>query len=65
MTTFSISRRNILVTGTAVAVSPILRSEKPTMSAAARVAANEFLRKWVQAWNHHDARQLAIAEPTT
>jgi hypothetical protein len=62
MTTSSISRRNVLVTGTAIAASPILRSEAPTISAAARVTANEFLSKWVQAWNHHDAHQLGLLQ---
>jgi len=62
MATFSISRRNILVTGTALAASPILRSEGSTTSAAARVTANEFLGKWVQAWNHHDAHQLGLLQ---
>jgi hypothetical protein len=62
MTTFSIPRRNILVTGAALAVSPILRSEEPTISAAASVTANEFLHKWVQAWNHHDAHQLGLLQ---
>ena len=62
MTTSSISRRNFLVTGTALAASPNLRSEEPTSPAAARVTANEFLSKWEQAWNHHDARQLGLLQ---
>ncbi len=62
MTTSSISRRNFLVTGTVLAASPILRSEEPTSPAAARVTANEFLSKWVRAWNDHDAHQLALLQ---
>ena len=62
MTTSSISRRNFLVTGTALAAAPILRSEGPTSPAVARVTANEFLSKWLQAWNHHDAQQLGLLQ---
>ena len=62
MTTSSISRRNFLVTGTALAASPLLRSEEPTGSIAARATANEFLSKWIQAWNHHDAKQLGLLQ---
>jgi len=58
MTTSSISRRNFLVTGTALAASPILKGEEPTGPAATRATANEFLSKWIQAWNHHAANQL-------
>jgi hypothetical protein len=58
MTTSSISRRNFLVTGTALAASPILKGEEPTGPAATRATANEFLSKWIQAWNHHAADQL-------
>ena len=62
MTISSISRRNFVVTGTALAASPILRSEEPASPAAARVTANEFLSKWVQAWNHHNAHQLGLLQ---
>ncbi len=62
MTTSSISRRTFLVTGTALAASPILHAEGPSSPAAARVAAQDFLGKWIQAWNHHDAHQLAILQ---
>ncbi len=62
MKTSSTSRRTFLITGTALAASPILRSEEPTSLAAARVTANEFLSRWVQAWNHHDAHQLGLLQ---
>ena len=42
--------------------SPILRSEEPTSQDAARITANEFLSRWVQAWNHHDAHQLGLLQ---
>ena len=58
----AISRRNFLVTGTALASIPILRGEEPTNPAAARVTADEFLSKWEQAWNHHDANQLGLLQ---
>ncbi|WP_263381394.1 Cif family virulence factor [Granulicella arctica] len=29
---------------------------------AARTTANEFLSKWIHAWNHHDARQLGLLQ---
>lgn len=62
MTTSPISRRNFLVTGTALAASPSLRSEEPTGPAAARATANEFLSRWLEAWNHHDAHQLGLLQ---
>ena len=62
MTTSLISRRKFLVAGTAVAASPIVRSEEPTNMDAARATANEFLIKWVQAWNRHDAHQLGLLQ---
>ena len=62
MTTPSMTRRNFLVTGTALAASPILKSEESTSSSAARATANEFLGKWIQAWNHHDAQQLGLLQ---
>ena len=62
MTTSPISRRNFLVTGTALAASPSLRSEEPTGPAAARATANEFLSKWLEAWNNHDAHQLGLLQ---
>jgi hypothetical protein len=64
MTTSSISRRNFLVTGTVLAATPVLRSEVPTGPAATRETANEFLNKWIQAWNHHDAQQLGLLQTT-
>jgi len=64
MTMSSITRRDFLVTGTACAASPVLKSEEPSSSSAARATANEFLDKWIQAWNHHDAHQLALLQTT-
>jgi hypothetical protein len=62
MTTSSISRRSFLVTGVALAASPILQGEQSTEAAAARGTANEFLSKWIQAWNDHDAHQLGLLQ---
>ncbi len=62
MTSSPISRRNFLVTGTALAASPTLQSEEPINPAAVRATANEFLRQWEQAWNHHDAHQLGLLQ---
>ena len=62
MTTSSISRRDFLVTGAALAASPILQGEQSTRATAARATANEFLSKWIQAWNHHDAQQLGLLQ---
>ena len=62
MTATSISRRNFLVTGTALAASASLKSEEPTAPSPARITANEFLSKWLQAWNHHDAHQLGLLQ---
>ena len=62
MTTSSLSRRNFLVTGTALAVSPILNGEQLSSRPAARLVANEFLAKWIQAWNQHDAQQLGLLQ---
>ncbi len=64
MTMSSITRRNFLVTGTACAASPVLKSEEPSSSSAARTTANEFLDKWIQAWNHHDAHLLGLLQTT-
>jgi hypothetical protein len=64
MTTYSMTRRNFLVTGTALAASPVLRCEEPSSSSAPRATANEFLNKWIQAWNHHDAHQLSLLQTT-
>ena len=62
MTLSSFSRRNFLVTGAALAVSPILNGEEPSSRPAARLVANEFLAKWIQAWNQHNARQLSLLQ---
>jgi hypothetical protein len=64
MTTSSITRRTFLVTGTALAACPLLKSEQPTGPSAARVTAIEFLKKWIEAWNHHDAGHLALLQTT-
>ena len=60
MTSSSISRRNFLVTGTALAATPAIKGEGPSNPAADRTAANEFLSKWEHAWNNHDAHQLCL-----
>ena len=61
MRTSSISRRNFLVTGTAVLATPIfLKGERPSNLAADRAAANEFLSEWEYAWNRHDAHRLCL-----
>ena len=62
MTESSITRRNFLVTVTALAASPVLKSEQSTSSSAARATAIEFLNKWIDAWNHHDAHQLGLLQ---
>ncbi len=41
---------------------PVLESEQLTSSSAARATANEFLNKWIEAWNHHDAEQLGLLQ---
>jgi uncharacterized protein (TIGR02246 family) len=56
------SRRNFIVTATALAAFSVLEAEQSTIPAAARVTANEFLDKWEQAWNHHDAHQLGLLQ---
>jgi uncharacterized protein (TIGR02246 family) len=62
MKSSSTSRRTFLVTGTALAAAPFLKGEVPSSSPADRVVAEEFLSKWEQAWNHHDAHQLALLQ---
>ena len=62
MTLSSTSRRTFLVTGTALAAVPFLQAEASISSPADRAAANEFLSKWIQAWNHHDAHQLGLLQ---
>jgi uncharacterized protein (TIGR02246 family) len=58
----STSRRRFLVAGTALAAAPYLQAELSISSPADRVVAEEFLSKWVQAWNHHDAHQLGLLQ---
>ena len=60
MTSPSISRRKVLITGAALAATPVLKGESLTGPTAGRAAANEFLRKWERAWNRHDAHQLCL-----
>ena len=60
--TTSVSRRNFLVTGAALATSPILEGEQAVSPSAARTAANDFLAKWIAAWNNHDARRLGMLQ---
>jgi ketosteroid isomerase-like protein len=62
MTTTSISRRNFMVTGTALVASRVLKAEEPIGSAVARATANEFLTKWIEAWNQHDAKRLGLLQ---
>ena len=64
MNTLSTSRRSFLATGTALAVAPFLQAELSTSSSAVRAVAEDFLGKWVQAWNHHDAHQLGLLQTT-
>ena len=60
MTSPSISRRKALVTGTALAATPVLKGEGSTGTTAGRAAANDFLSEWERAWNRHDAHQLCL-----
>ena len=62
MKTSPISRRKALVTGAAFAATPVIKSEVSTGQTAVRAAANEFLKRWEQAWNQHDAHQLALLQ---
>ena len=62
MKTLSTTRRNFLVTGTALAAAPFLQAELSINSPADRAVAEEFLGKWIQAWNRHDARQLGLLQ---
>lgn len=60
----STSRRNFQVAGTALAAAPFLKGEGPTSLHGDKAVAQEFLDKWVQAWNHHDAHQLGLLQTT-
>ena len=62
MKTSSTSRRTFLVTGTALAAVPFLQAEPSISSPADRAVANEFLSKWIHAWNYHDAHQLGLLQ---
>ncbi len=62
MKTSSNSRRSFLVAGTALAAAPFLQAELSISSSAGRAVAEEFLSKWLQAWNHHDAHQLGLLQ---
>ena len=62
MKTPTTSRRTFLVTGTALAASSALKGEAPINPAVSRATANEFLSKWIEAWNHHDAHQLGLLQ---
>ncbi len=62
MKTSSTTRRSFLVTGTALAAAPFLQAERSINSPADRAVAEDFLRKWIQAWNHHDAHQLGLLQ---
>ena len=60
MTTSSISRRTLLVTGAALVATSTSEAQPLTRPAAGRAAANEFLSRWEHAWNLHDAHQLCL-----
>jgi hypothetical protein len=62
MKTSSTSRRSFLVTGTALVAVPFVQAEPSYNSPADRAVANEFLSKWIQAWNQHDAHQLGLLQ---
>ena len=60
MNPISISRRKFLVTGSALAAAASLDAEDLTGSPADNAAAKEFMSKWDNAWNNHDAHQLSL-----
>ena len=62
MKTSSTTRRSFLVTGTALGAARFLQAERLTNSSADRELAEDFLSKWIQAWNHHDAHQLGLLQ---
>ena len=62
MKTYSTTRRKFLVAATALAAAPLLQGQPSTDLAADRAAAEAFLLKWEQAWNHHDAHQLGLLQ---
>ena len=64
MKTTSSTRRTFLATGTAAAAAQLLQAEEPTSTAANTAAAKDFLQKWDEAWNHHDAHQLCLLHTT-
>ena len=59
----STSRRSFLGSATAIATTPFLKGEL-SQQAEGHAAATDFLNKWVQAWNHHDAHQLGLLQTT-
>ena len=62
MATSSNSRRNFLISATALAVSPLLHGEAHTEPSHAHGTAQEFLNQWIKAWNLHDAQQLGLLQ---
>ena len=64
MKTSLTSRRAFIVTATALAAAPFLKGEAVEGLPAAHAVANEFLGRWVQAWNQHDAHQLGLLQTT-
>lgn len=60
MKTSSTSRRTSLVSGAALATAPLLTGEVLSVSPADHAVAIEFLIKWENAWNNHDAHQLCL-----
>ena len=62
MKTSSTSRRSFLINGTALAAASLLQAEPSISSPANRAVAEEFLSKWIQAWNQHDAHQLGLLQ---
>ena len=63
MQTSSTTRRKFLLAGTALTAAPFLRGQALS-TPSAEAPAKEFLRKWEQAWNQHDAHQLGLLQTT-
>ena len=62
MQTSSTTRRKFILAGTALTATPLLKSE--ALNPPADASAKEFLSKWDQACNHHDAHQLGLLQTT-
>ena len=61
MQTSSTTRRKFILAGTALTAAPLLNSEA-LATPPADASAKEFLSKWDQAWNRHDAHQLGLLQ---